>query len=197
MLIGILACCLGFHAITLWTQYFHENSHFKNQASVTLNSLVSLFGHLDARSARISGDKRTDGRNDRLSTVTLSAHALWGLISMYMYMCMYSKCCYGLVQYELFFIAFVIATSYFNRHQFGYSCSEMDTAISRRKHGLKQAYCVYIEVTHLYVLWWKEGTLILILFVCTVCVSLMAYIYICWHCDRKVWVQPLKHTSRT
>ena len=51
---------------------------------MALNPLVSLFGRLVARSARISGtgqtDGRTDGRTDRPSTVTLVAHARRGLI---------------------------------------------------------------------------------------------------------------------
>ena len=50
MLISILACSLGFHAITL------ERS--------TLNLLVSLFGRLVACSGRIRGTGQTDGRTD-------------------------------------------------------------------------------------------------------------------------------------
>ena len=65
-------------------QYLYENRYFKNQASVALNPLVSLFGCLVARSTRISGtgqtDGRTDGQNDRPSTVTLAAYARRGLI---------------------------------------------------------------------------------------------------------------------
>ena len=79
MLISILACSLGFHAITFERSTFR---YFKNQASVALNPLVSLFGRLVARSARISGtgqtDGRTDGKTDRPSTVTLAAHARRG-----------------------------------------------------------------------------------------------------------------------
>ena len=51
---------------------------------MALNPLVSLFGRLVARSARIRGtgqtDGQTDGRNDRPSTVTLAAHARRGLM---------------------------------------------------------------------------------------------------------------------
>ena len=65
-------------------QYFYENRHFKNQASVALNPLVSLFGRLVARSGRKRGNRQTDGRTDgqtyRPSTVTLAAHARRGLI---------------------------------------------------------------------------------------------------------------------
>ena len=67
-------------------QYFYENRYFKNQASVALNPLVSLFGRFVARSARISGTGQTDGRtdrqNDRPSTVTLAAHARRGLTTL-------------------------------------------------------------------------------------------------------------------
>ena len=60
-----MACSLGFHAITFERSTFTKIATLKNQASVVLNPLVSLFGRLVARSARISGtDRRTDGRND-------------------------------------------------------------------------------------------------------------------------------------
>ena len=82
MLISILACSLGFHAITFECSTY-ENHHLKNQASVVLNPLVSLFGRLVARSGRKHGnrqtDRQTDKRNDRPSTVTLAAHARRGL----------------------------------------------------------------------------------------------------------------------
>ena len=62
-------------------QYFYENPYFKNQASVALNPLVSLFGRFVARSARISGTGQTDGRTDRQNDrLTLAAHARRGLI---------------------------------------------------------------------------------------------------------------------
>ena len=44
---------------------------------MALNPLVSLIGRLVARSGRKRG---TDGQNDKLSTVTLAAHARRGLI---------------------------------------------------------------------------------------------------------------------
>ena len=81
MLISILACSLGYAITFERSIYFYENRYFKNQTSVALNPLVSLFGRLVARSGRISGTGRTDGRNDRPSTVTLAAHARRGLIS--------------------------------------------------------------------------------------------------------------------
>ena len=46
---------------------------------MALNPLVALFGRLVARSARIRGTGRMDGRTDRPSTVTLAAHARRGL----------------------------------------------------------------------------------------------------------------------
>ena len=55
-LTSILACLLGFHAITL--KYFWENCQFKNQASEALNLLVLLFGGLLARS-RKHGNRHT------------------------------------------------------------------------------------------------------------------------------------------
>ena len=66
MLISIiLACSLGFHAVTFERSTFTKMAILKNQASVVLNPLVSLFGRLVAPSGRISGtDRRTDGRND-------------------------------------------------------------------------------------------------------------------------------------
>ena len=51
MLISILACSLGFHAITFERSTFTKIAIFKNQASVALNPLVSLFGRLVARDA--------------------------------------------------------------------------------------------------------------------------------------------------
>ena len=59
MLISILACSLGFPAITFERSTFTKIAIFKNKASVALNPLVSLFGRLVARSGR-----RTDGRTD-------------------------------------------------------------------------------------------------------------------------------------
>ena len=64
MLISILACSLGFHAITLERSTFY---YFKNQDSVVLNPLVLLFGRLVARNGRIRGTGQTDGRTDRMT----------------------------------------------------------------------------------------------------------------------------------
>ena len=61
------------------TQYFYESRYFKNQASVALNPLVSLFGRLVARSGRISGNRQTDGQTYR---PTLAAHARRGLMKL-------------------------------------------------------------------------------------------------------------------
>ena len=59
MLISILACSLGFHAITL------ERSTFTKIAILKIKTVwVSLFGLLVARSGRIRGTGQTDGRTD-------------------------------------------------------------------------------------------------------------------------------------
>ena len=58
--------------------------YFKNKASVAPNPLVSLIGRLLARSGRKRGNRRTDGQNDKTTTVTLAAHAHRGLIMMMM-----------------------------------------------------------------------------------------------------------------
>ena len=50
----------SFSRHNFWTKTFHENRLFKIQASVVLNPLVSLFGCLVVRSARISGDRHID-----------------------------------------------------------------------------------------------------------------------------------------
>ena len=63
MLISILACSLGFHAITFERSTFTK---IENQASVVLNPLVSLFGGLVARSGRQT-DGQTDGMTDQPS----------------------------------------------------------------------------------------------------------------------------------
>ena len=47
---------------------------------MALNKTVSLFGCLVARSGRKRGNRQTDGRNDKPSTITLTADALRGLI---------------------------------------------------------------------------------------------------------------------
>ena len=70
VLICILACSLGFHAITS-ERGTYENRHFKNKASVALNPLLSLFYQF------VGGNRRTD----RPSTVTLAAHARRGLMT--------------------------------------------------------------------------------------------------------------------
>ena len=75
MLISILACSLGFHAIT-----FERNTFTKIQACVVLNPLVSLFGRLVARSGRDrQTDRQTDGimcmrifRSDKMATTGIS-----------------------------------------------------------------------------------------------------------------------------
>ena len=75
MLISILACSLGFQAITFERSTFTKIAIFLNQASVVLNPLVSLFGRLVARSGRKRGnrqtDRQTDGRNDKPSIPSL------------------------------------------------------------------------------------------------------------------------------
>ena len=75
MLVSILACSLGFHAIT-------ENRLCKNQASVALNRLLSLFARLLARGGRKRGNRQADGQTDghtyERSTVTLAANARRG-----------------------------------------------------------------------------------------------------------------------
>ena len=58
------------------TQHFYKKRYFKNKASVALNLLVSVIGRLVARSGRKRGNRQTDGRNDKTTTVTLAAHAL-------------------------------------------------------------------------------------------------------------------------
>ena len=58
---------------------------------MVLNPLVSLFGRLVARSGRKRGNRQTNGRNDRPSTVTLAAHARRGLIIMMSYVSMYQS----------------------------------------------------------------------------------------------------------
>ena len=69
MLISILACSLGFHAITFERSNFYENRHFKNQASVVLNSLpggwyrfLAAFLHVVAEN--VVTDRQTNGRKD-------------------------------------------------------------------------------------------------------------------------------------
>ena len=63
MLISILACSLGFHAITFERSTFTK---IENQASVALNPLVSLFGRLVARSGRKRGNRQTDRLTDQV-----------------------------------------------------------------------------------------------------------------------------------
>ena len=72
MLISILACLLGFHAITFERSTFTKIALFKiKPASVALNPLVSLFGRLVARSGRKRGNRQTDGRTDRMTDQVL------------------------------------------------------------------------------------------------------------------------------
>ena len=78
MLICILASSLCFtHFLT---QHFYKKCHFKNKASMALNPLVTLIGRLLARSGRKRGNRQTDGRNDKTTTVTLAVHAHRGLM---------------------------------------------------------------------------------------------------------------------
>ena len=65
MLISILACSLGFHTITL-EQSFYKNLHFKNEAGVPLNPLVSLFRRIVARGGR----KRAENTHRQTDTQT-------------------------------------------------------------------------------------------------------------------------------
>ena len=52
----VLTLLRSFSRHNFLTKRFHENRLFKIQASVALNPLISLFGRLVARSARISAD---------------------------------------------------------------------------------------------------------------------------------------------
>ena len=67
MLISILACLLGFHAITLERRTFYENRHIKNEASLVLNPFVSLFGLFLLRvvAENMVTDRHTDRHTDR------------------------------------------------------------------------------------------------------------------------------------
>ena len=56
VLISILAFLLVFHAITFGRSGFRK---ITNQASMALNPLVSVCGHLAVCNARISADKHT------------------------------------------------------------------------------------------------------------------------------------------
>ena len=47
---------------------------------MALNPLVSLIGRLLARSGRKRGNRQTDGRNDKTTTVTLATQARRGLM---------------------------------------------------------------------------------------------------------------------
>ena len=66
VLICILACSLGFHAITSECGTSTKIRHFKNEASVALNRLVSLFYLFVARGGRKRGNRRTDRRTDQV-----------------------------------------------------------------------------------------------------------------------------------
>ena len=57
VLLCILACSLGFHAITLERSTSTKIAIFKNQASVEMNLLVSLFCCLVARGGRKHGNR--------------------------------------------------------------------------------------------------------------------------------------------
>ena len=76
LLISILACSLGFYAVTL------ECSTFTKFAKLVLKWLVSLFGRFVARGGRKRGNRQTD----RPSTVTLAVHARRGLIIIRWYL---------------------------------------------------------------------------------------------------------------
>ena len=61
VLISIWACSLGFHAINLERSTFTKFAKLKNQASVALNLLVSLFCCPVASGAEnVVTDKQTD-----------------------------------------------------------------------------------------------------------------------------------------
>ena len=62
-------------------QYFYENRHFKNQASVALNPLVSLFGHFITYSPRIVIDRQTDTHTQTKYRNPRSASVRRGLIT--------------------------------------------------------------------------------------------------------------------
>ena len=73
-------------------QYYYENRHFKNEASVALNLLVSLFGQFVACGGRKRGnrhthtDKQTDRQTDTQTDTQTNyynprAHARRGLIT--------------------------------------------------------------------------------------------------------------------
>ena len=69
----LLACSLGFHTITFECNTSTPIGIFKTK--LALNRLVSLFGHLVARSGRKRGNRQTDRRTKyRPSTVTLAEH---------------------------------------------------------------------------------------------------------------------------
>ena len=68
------------------TASFLRNRHISFRALVALEPLVSLMSRFGACSSRISGDRhthrQTDRQTHRTTTVTLSAHARRGLISL-------------------------------------------------------------------------------------------------------------------
>ena len=62
VLICILACSLAFGAITLEHRSYMKIAFYKNEASVAMNPLLSLFCCLVARSRRKRGKRQTDGQ---------------------------------------------------------------------------------------------------------------------------------------
>ena len=60
VLISIIGLLTWFSCHNSRTQYFNENRHFKNEASVALNLLVSLFGRFVACGSRNRGNRQTD-----------------------------------------------------------------------------------------------------------------------------------------
>ena len=76
VLIYILACSLGFHAITVVVR---KSPH---QPSVALNPIISLFTRAVAEN--VVTDRLTDRHTYGTTTVTLAAHARRGLIMAFM-----------------------------------------------------------------------------------------------------------------
>ena len=80
LLISILACSLGFHAITLERSTSTKIAIFKSsQCRNEPVGIAILLSH--CAWWQKNGNRQTDGRNDKPSTVTLAAHACQGLIS--------------------------------------------------------------------------------------------------------------------
>ena len=76
VLICILACSLAFHAITFERSSYPKIAFFKNETSVAINSLVSLFCCPVACGGRKCGNRQTD---TQIKYRTLAAHVRRGL----------------------------------------------------------------------------------------------------------------------